>query len=125
MKNVKLFCEMAMLIRKKRRCDTTVSNIYGLDGKYPCCFIGNIFRSGLGGFTEDQAYRLSRSNFDEEWDTTFNMYPPHELLFPNKRIKGTVNCVTGLTYYKECVKILKEHKVLTVLRRMENQAKAA
>ncbi len=125
MKNVKLVCEMAMLIRKRKRCDTTVSGIYSDEAHYPCCFIGNIFRSGLGGFTEDQAYHLSRSNFDPEWDNFFDMKPPHELLFPNKRIKGTNDCVTGLTYYKECVKLLRNHKVLTVLRRMENQAKAA
>lgn len=125
MKNVKLFCEMAMLIRKRRRCNVTVSNIFGSNDNVPCCFIGNIFRSGLGGFIETQAYHLSRSNEDSEWTELFGIQPHHGLLFPTKRIKGTADIVTGKTYYNECVKLLKQHKVLTVLRRMENQAKAA
>jgi len=123
MKNVKLFCQMAMHIKTVKRCNVTVSGIFSDDDNAPCCFLGNIFRIGIGDFETYQAYHLSRSNHDEEWLRTFGAQPQHSLLFPEDRINEAH--VTGTAYYNECVKFLSVNKVLSVLRRMENQAKAA
>ncbi len=125
MKNVKLFCQMAIHIKTVKKCNVSVSGIYYADkaDEYPCCFIGSIHRKGIGNFSEDEAYHLSRSNLDEQWKKTFGVQPHHELLFPEARLEMEI--VAGMAYYEECVKFLKRHKVLPVLRRMENQAKAA
>ncbi len=123
MKNVKLFCQMAMHIKTVKECNVEVGNIMGDDDGRSCCFIGNIFRSGIGNFNSIKAYHLSRNNSDAEWLTTFGVHPHHALLFP--LIRTNDNKVTGEAYYKECIKFLKDNKVLSILRRMENQAKAA
>ena len=123
MKNVKLFCQMAMYIKTIKRCNVEVGNTTGDDDGLPCCFIGNIFRSRIGNFEAVQAYHLSRSSEDASWTKLFGAQPHHELLFPSVRAEG--NIVTGKAYYKECVEFLQNNKVLSVLRRMENQAKAA
>lgn len=124
MKNVKIFCQMAMHIKTVKTCDVTRAGI-PISGREiaegEVCLIGNAFRAGL--ITDNTLARDLAMGRRDIWLPFFGVEPPHELLFPPR--PNAVDEVSGETYYNECVKFLKKYRCLSVLRRMENQAKAA
>ena len=124
MRNVNLFCKIAMNIRDKT-CYAGCSGITGYDSDHtderPVCLIGHAWRSGLlEGIDPWDAMDLAglRNN---RWHTIFEATPEHYMIFPKLPQSEVLN-FPGEVYYDECVKFLKQHKCLSHLRRMENAA---
>ncbi len=123
MKNVKLFCQIAMHIKTVKRCNVS-NGCIPVTGSYSSyepdaelCLIGNAFKAKL--ITNNGEARQLAGHSRSMWMNVFGVMPQHSLLWPG------IERPSGTAYYKECVKFLQTNKVLSVLRRMENQAKAA
>ncbi len=124
MKNVKLFCQMAMHIKTVKECNSSLSGLFSSHVGYPVCLIGEAKRAKLLPKNE-RSFNLGLATCKEEpWAVLFNVIPPREVIFP-ERSSARVETFPGTVYYDVCVKFLRKHKCLQVLPRMENQAKAA